>query len=960
MELNLDQLNKKQKQAVSFDDGPLLIVAGAGTGKTTVIAQRIVFLLSETKASPEEILAVTYTDKAAGEMEERVDWLLKIGYTDIWISTFHSFCERVLREEGIDIGISTDFKIVDQTSSWILARRNFNKFDLNYYKPLGNPAKFLHALLAHFSRCKDQGIYPEDYLDYAETLKTNLTDLPEGSEEERIKEIASAYHIYQKLLLDNNILDFGDLINYCLKLFQKRPHILEKYRKQFKYILVDEFQDANWAQYELVKMLAFPKNNLTVCGDHLQAIYRFRGASFANIIRFKKDFPKLKEVSLIKNYRSTQNILDLSFLFIKDNNPGASEYFPENDLKLFSQNKEKGLIEHLHFRTLSDETQGVANKIIELLKTDKSSTFSDFVVLVRANDSANAFCRTFERANIPYQFLASRGLYSKPIVLDIISYFKLLDNYRESIALHRVLNLPFLKINNESIMKINYDARRKGKSVFEVLKELPLVYGIDQESAKSITFLLGLIERHSALSKSKNVSEILLGFMRDSGYLKFLLDKEDRDALSNLTQFHRKIKEFEEGSLDPLLKSFMEQLNLELESGEQGKLEFDLEQGPDLVRVMTIHGSKGLEFKYVFIVNAVDRRFPTTKRKEAIEIPVELIKEEAPKRDVHIEEERRLCYVAMTRAKKGLFFTSASDYGGQRKKRPSRFLKEMGFKEQDENVSKGKRIDAKEKKALSFILPSHFSFSQIATFSRCPLQYKYAYLFKVPVEGKAVFSFGQTMHATLYEFVKRAKSPKTKQKDLFGQEKEKKGISLEELNEIFEKKWIDEWYEDKNQQKEYHKLGKNIIKSFYEDFQEESPDILKIKGELALELPFRLKIGDYTILGRIDRIDKVEGGVRIIDYKTGKAKEKLYPGDKQQLLIYQIALEEVFKLNPVELSYHYLEKGKKVSFLGSGQEKEKQKQEVLEKIDEIKKSDFNAMPGFHCQFCDFKGICDYA
>ena len=956
-------LNKEQKEIINFGEGPFLIVAGAGTGKTAVITHRVAHLISEKKASPEEILAVTFTEKAAEEMEERIDKLVEVGYVDLWVSTFHSFCERVLREEGLDIGLATDFKIMDQTSSWMLVRKNFDKFNLNYYRPLGNPTKFLHALLSHFARCKDQGIYPKDYLKYAETLKTNLTDLPEGTDEEKIKEIASSYHTYQKLLLDSNVLDFGDLINYCLELFQKRPHILEKYRKKFKYILVDEFQDTNWAQYELVKMLALPENNLTVCADDDQGIYRFRGASFNNILQFKKDFPKLKEVFLVQNYRSSQNILDLSYSFIKQNNPNRLEFVSKLDKKLFSQKKEKGNIEHLHFKSINDETQGVANKIIELLKTDKESTFSDFAVLVRANDSANAFCRTFERAGIPYQFLASRGLYAMPVVLDIISYFKLLDNYHENLALYRVLNMPFLGIDYESIARINQYAKRKSKSVFEVLKEIALVYNVSQESVKGITFLLGLIEKHSVLAKKKNVSEVLLGFIKDSGYLKFILNKEGDESMSHLTQFYKKIKEFEENSLDPLLKNFMEQMNLELESGERGQLEFDLDKGPDFVKVMTIHGSKGLEFKYVFLANMVDRRFPTMERKEPIEIPDELAKERAPEGDIHIEEERRLCYVAMTRAKKGLFFTSASDYGGQRKKKLSRFLKEMGFEEKHGDAPGGKRLDIKGKKELKFILPSYFSFSQISCFSKCPLQYKYKYVLKIPIEGKAVFSFGRSMHSTLCEFVKRAQGRKTEQTDLFRKEKQKKQVQqvgFEELNKIFEKEWIDEWYKDKNQQQDYHKLGKKIIKGFYEDFQKNPPEILEIDGKLALEMSFKFKAGNYTILGTIDRIDKTTGGASIVDYKTGKAKEKFYPDDKQQLLIYQIALEECFGLKPIELSYYYLEAGKKVSFLGSQKDIEKQKQDILSRIKEIGKSDFSPTPGFNCKFCDFYNICEYA
>ncbi|MBU0476653.1 UvrD-helicase domain-containing protein [Patescibacteria group bacterium] len=1346
MELNLEKLNKEQKEAVTFGGGPLLIVAGAGAGKTTVIAQRLAYLVKKELVKPEEILAVTFTEKAAEEMEERVDRVLPYGYIDLWISTFHSFCERVLREYALDIGLPGDFKIVDQTAAWLLVRQNLDKFDLDYYRPLGNPNKFIHSLISHFSRCKDQGIYPENYLKYSESLKTNLTDLPEDRETERIKEVASAYHSYQRLLLENSVLDFGDLINYCLKLFQKRPLILEKYRKKFKYILIDEFQDTNWTQYELIKLLALPENNLTVCADddqclpgdakieifqngkikkekiknikrgdriltavgkghvgvsgvnkvfkrkkrvklltiktksgcritvtdnhkmfccvprthkqkyyyvylmhrynlgwrmgvtndlilrlrlersadrilairafkaedearyhetlwslkygiptscfkererivikgillerlykeinvekgvqklaqdlnielnshhhcldavnrgqsvrivinlylcyrkyrskeHIRksktlllnpwirhrltletshkeiikrlhkagfklykakkgkrvniesndlqklgqlaqklqkitrgiieskfyvaskydrptsgarnftalcmpaknlvlghylpvrkgneiiydqiveikgkdenlivydlevnqthnfiadgvvihnSIYKFRGASFSNIVQFKKDFQKAKEVFLVKNYRSTQNILDLAYKFIQNNNPNRLECVSKIDKKLVAGKKGEGVIEHLHFRSLTEESRGVVNKIGELMKKDKSIGFSDFAVLVRANNSASPFVKALERAGFPYQFLASRGLYSKPVILDIISYFKLLDNYHESSAVYRILNSQLWQIPAEDIMRITQYSRQRTKSIYEALEELPLISGLSKETIEKINSILSLIQSHAKLARQNNVSEVLIAFLNDSKYLAALTSKDKSQDIELVNQFYKKIKEFEESALDPTLKNFMEELNLELESGEQGKLDFDPEKGPDMVRIMTIHGAKGLEFKYVFLVSLVDKRFPSIGRKDPIEIPQELVKEIIPEGDLHLQEERRICYVAITRAEKGLFFTSADDYGGTRKKKLSRFLIEMGLEKKSKlaplKISLAPEKIKREPKLEPVILPGHFSFSQLAAFSKCPLQYKFAHILKVPVKGKATFSFGKTIHNTLYEFVKLTNEEKgTAQENLFGFTKDninfcktQSCLSFEDLIGIYKRKWIDEWYEDKNQKEEYYKKGKKVLKDFYGKFKDRPPKILKINNELALELPFNLKLGNYTLKGLIDRIDDLGEGVRIIDYKTGKFKEKLSSEDKLQLLIYQIALEEVFKLKPLELSYYYLEEGQKTSFLAGEKEKQKQKEKILLQIEKIKKSDFSPTPGWQCQYCDFKNICEHS
>jgi len=958
MPIDLTKLNKEQKEAVLHDKGPLLIVAGAGTGKTTVITQRIVNLIEKSLAKPEEILAVTFTEKASFEMEERVDKLLDFGYVDLWISTFHSFCEKVLRENALDIGLSPDFKILDSTAGWLLARQNLDKFDLDYYKALGNPTKFIQALISHFSHCKDQEVYPENYLEYANSIKT-AKNSPEDQETERIKEVANAYHTYQQILLENSSLDFGDLINYCLKLFKKRPIILKKYREKFKYILVDEFQDTNWSQYELIKLLAEPNNNLCVCADDDQAIYRWRGASFSNIVKFQEDFfatplSGARQVSLINNYRSTQNILDQSHTFIEQNNPDRLEFRNKIDKKLkASPQAGVGIVEHINAKTLDQEVGQTLKKILEILKQDKEASYNDFAILVRANDSAIPFIKALERANLPYQFLASRGLYSKPIILDIISYFKILDNYHEGTAVYRILNLPFLEIFDQDIATITQYSHKKTESLFDALQEMPLITGISQKTQEKVAFVLSLIKKHNELARQKGVLEVLVAFLEDSGYLKYLIKENSEDRLDLLNQFYKKVKTFEETAIEPSLKVFMEEMNLELESGEEGKLEFDPEQGPDMIKVMTIHGAKGLEFKYVFLVNMVDRRFPTDQRKDPIELPDDLIKDIKPKGDVHLQEERRLCYVAMTRAKKGLYFTSAEDYGGQKKKKLSRFLTEMGYAsevQQSETCKAGvlaekvKPVDRLNKKIKPQYLPSHFSYSQLAAFEKCPLQYKFAFILKVPTRGKAVFSFGKTMHNTLDEFLKLS---------------EKERI-FEKLEKIYEKNWIDEWYDSKSEKELYYKNGKRIIKEFYDQFTKNAPKILKIGGQSALELPFNLKIGEHTLFGVIDRIDEEKDGVIIIDYKTGQSKDKLDFDAKEQLLIYQIAAQEVLHLKPKQLSYYYLDDGKFASFLGSDQDIATQKAKIIEEIEKITNSEFEPTPGWQCQFCDFKDICDHA
>jgi len=640
--MDLFKLNKAQKEAVTFGEGPLLVVAGAGTGKTTVLTHRIAYLIQEKGVKPEEILATTFTEKAAQEMEERVEELLPFGYYDFWISTFHSFCDRLLKNYGLTIGLPTDYRLLDQAASWILVKRNFEKFSfLKRYRPLGNPTKFIHALLEHFTECKNEGVYPEEYLEYADSLKKNLDDIPDSEEYERVKEIAEAYQVYQKLLLDNSCLDFGDLINYTLKMFDQRKDLLEKFRNQFKYILIDEFQDTNWVQYELMQKLAFPRNNINVLLDDDQSIFSFCGTSFNNVLRFKKDYPLAKEIILTENYRSSQNILDLAYHFIQQNNPNRLEYqlneikelreeakkkgidlkdFVKIDKRLKSNSKEEGLIQFLSFESQDEEITGVISKIWEVKEVDSQARFSDFAILTRTNESANNMSRALERAGIPYQFLSSRGLYSNPLILDLISYFRVLLNFYDSLNFYRVLRMLPFNFSLEEVSQISHFADKKGISLFEAVENNYLLNKFTAETKEKVKKLTSLLRKHYQLSKEKSVAEVFVHIINDLDYAKHL-EGNDEEALKRwdlIYQFYQKAKEFESTQKDSRLVSFIEQIQMEMEAGEEGAFKTDLNNKFDAVKVMTVHSAKGLEFKYVFVVNLVRRKFPSDGKNQLL------------------------------------------------------------------------------------------------------------------------------------------------------------------------------------------------------------------------------------------------------------------------------------------------------------------------------------------------------
>jgi DNA helicase-2/ATP-dependent DNA helicase PcrA len=1086
MEMKKTQLNKEQAVAVAHGEGPLLIVAGAGTGKTSVISERIVNLINSGKAKSEEILALTFTEKAAGEMEERVDRLLPYGaFFDLSISTFHSFCQDVLTADGLDIGLPTDYKLLNEYEQYALFKKHLDRFGLDYYRPMGNPTKFIRDLLKHFSRCKDEDITPLEYLEYAEELRQNLDGVLSGKigkakakkkttpnpslkrrgagadkssllakegrgvvladfqnakgefdgevaemEVKKIEEVANAYHIYQNLLLENNALDFGDLINYCLKLFRERPNILARYQAKFKYILIDEFQDTNWAQYELVKLLAAPQNNITVVGDDDQAIYRFRGAAMANILEFKKDYPEAKQIFLIENYRNRQNILDLSYEFIKLNNPNRLEEqlkinHPQTppskggesaalSKKLKANTGDVGEIEVLRGADTADELTLVVNKIAEIKAQDKEANWGDFAILARSNDAGKEICAYLDEAGFPYKLFSSRGLYGVGPIINSISYLTALADQYDGAALYKTLTLPIFNFSAEELASLNYIVYRQAMSLYKALNEAAAL-GLGKITLDKINKFLAIFKKHAADARYKPASEIFSDFLEDSGYLKFLYSQPEREAIlatNQLNQFMKRIKSFETASADKSTREFLAELEVEIEAGEQGTLPASDEEDPAMIKIMTVHAAKGLEFKYVFVINLIDKRFPSIERGESIKIPDVLLDEPIPEGDHHLEEERRLFYVAITRAKKGIYFSWSSDAGGKRERRASRFLIETKLVE-DLDVS---NADSKFSPPLQGGVrggldsagsllrktspqpfpsqgegdipraPERFSYSQFEAYERCPYQYRFDNILRVPKRGNFQMSFGKTMHSTLQKILQTVKQAGEKKQDslfspLLSEEglgggsledndpsksittpnpsSERRGtITLEECLKIYEESWLNEWYETEANKNKYHEKGKEIVKAFYEEHKNNWPKVLFLEKDFAL----RMKVdGDgITIKGKIDRIDEMpDGKLKIVDYKTGKPKEKLEFNEKAQLLIYQQAVKEVFRQEVGALCYRYLNDNSEIEFLGAEKDFAKLDDKISATIRAIRAGEFPATPGQQCKFCDYSGICEF-
>lgn len=986
----LSTLNPSQKQAVIHTDGPLLIVAGAGTGKTTVLINRLAYLIQEKDISPEQILITTFTEKGAGELEERADKLLPYGYVNLWINTFHSFGERILRDHALDIGLSPAFKILTQTEQWILIKKNLDVFNLDYYKPLGDPTKFIHELISHFSRLKDENISPARYLEYVENLKAN-TDLILSSKDKppsyanasadkkksktkkssdknstddvidnvksddldlaRLTELSDAYHTYNKLLLDQGLMDFGDLITHTIKLFTERPNILEHYRTQFKYIMVDEFQDTNTAQYELIKLLSAPNNNLVAVGDDDQSIYRFRGASLSNIMQFKDDFPKAKEIVLTENYRSGQIILDTAHTFIKHNNPNRLEEKLKINKQLTAAGKNNnGEVRTLQFSTEFAETQAVADLIQGLHDNKQAESWADIAILVRANDTADKFTRELTRRAIPNHFVSLKGLYYKPVILDCVAYLQLLDNYHEPSALYRVLNLPCFKMSHSDLLILTKWARRKLWSLFETLEKIDAVTEISAEGKAAAKKLVTSVRAFALLTKEQKASKIYVTFVRDC-LLPFFDEDRDHETFSYLNQFYGKIKNFESADNSGTLKDFLDLINLEMEAGETGGLRFNFDDA-DTVKIMTIHAAKGLEFGHVFITNLVDKKFPTIHRSEKIFIPEELGGPRSAGSDSHLEEERRLMYVALTRGKRGVYCTGAKDYGGVREKKPSRFIAEAGLAIEEVHREESTELE-RDIKALDAVapvfkyqLPEKFSFSQLTTFERCPLDYKFIYILKIPLEDNPQAVFGRCLHCCLRQFLLPLLETNF-QPSLFGEKKvDEKLLSLKQLLAYYEQYWQDNGYTDRKQADSYKAEGKKMLADFQASLPEIKPSIV------FLEKKFNLALGQYQLTGTVDRVDKLaDGTYEIIDYKSGNKPKTIGYEQKRQLLLYQTALQNNFGLTVSRLTFHYLKNNSTESFVAKPSDLEKVQHDMITLIEEIKHSDFKKRPHSDCKYC---------
>jgi len=630
----LKGLNDRQREAVLHTEGPLLILAGAGSGKTRVVTHKIAYLIEEKGVFPGNILAITFTNKAANEMKERVAKLLSTMVEDMWIGTFHSVCVRILRRDIDKIGYNRSFTIYDRDDQITLIRECIKERNLNkdMYKE--------SAILSHISNLKDNMVDPNTYINH------NYSDF-------YLRNVGELYLLYEEKLKQYNALDFDDLIIKAVELLKTYPRVLDYYQRKFQYIFVDEYQDTNKIQYELVRLLSDRHKNICVVGDPDQSIYSWRNADISNILDFEKDFENATTIILEQNYRSTKNILRVANNVIKNN-------FDRKEKNLWTDNGEGEPIVYKELDNSEDEAIFVAGKISELM--NKGYNLSDFAILYRTNAQSRSFEEIFVRNNIPYKIVGGVKFYDRKEVKDILAYLKVLDNPADNISLKRIINVPKRGIGNATVEKLEEIASDMGISIYEVLLDLDQVDGLSSRVKNNLKPFIHMMNRLMALKEIMGIKDFIEEVINTTGYLS---DLERENSIEAQTRIEN-IKELISVAID-----------FEVRTGESSLEEFlatiallsDIDKTTDetnVVTLMTVHSAKGLEFPVVFLVGMEEGLFPISR---------------ALDNEADLEEERRLCYVAITRAEKLLFITNAkirTIYGNVNYTLPSRFINEMG------------------------------------------------------------------------------------------------------------------------------------------------------------------------------------------------------------------------------------------------------------------------------------------
>lgn len=1005
MEALLGGLNPDQLRAVTHRDGPLLVVAGAGTGKTQVITRRIAWLIASRRARPGEILALTFTDKAADEMAVRVDQLVPYGYTDTQISTFHAFGDRIIREYALELGLPTDLRVLTRAEVIIFLREHLYAFDLDAYRPLGDPTRFLSALATLFSRCKDEDISPGTYAAHAQRVAAEVaavgaaagddgepfdTAAALAEEVRRQAELAGAYATYQRLLAENGCIDFGDQVALALRLVRDSAAARTAIAGRFRYVLVDEFQDTNRAQAELVAQLGEPHRNITVVGDDDQAIYAFRGAAIDNILEFEARYPGARTVVLRRNYRSLGPILDASYRLVRFNDPNRLEVRTGIVKRLRPERRDPAArpVRLEAFATGSEEADWIAAEIGRRLAAGARPR--DHAVLVRANGHADPVLRALNVAGIAWRFSGSSGLYARPEVRLLMSFLRVIADPESSVDAYALAASDVYGLAGDDVTAIVNSARRRHRSVRAVLEELDEQPGLLRLAPSSRTIVHRLVEdlaRYTALAHERPAGELLYAFLKESGLLARLAASDGAGAdegLANVARFFDIVRAQSALLADDRAVFVARHLQTLIDAGDDPATA-DLDPDADAVAVLTVHKAKGLEFPVVFLPGLVAGRFPGNGRRETLALPAALGRGEPPTPERALAEERRLFYVAMTRARDELILSHAADYGGARARRISPFVLEaldlpstaaatgvgVASPSAAERLARFAAADVPAPAGRRPITePLSLSFYQVDDYLTCPRKYQYNHVLRVPLAPHHAMIYGAALHKVV---------------QLFHTRHARGDVMTEaELDEILLANWSNEGFVSREHEEARLASARASLRRFREEQLQPGAII-----PTYVEREFSFMLDGDRVRGRWDRVD-VESvanaaptptadapsvdvahptlgilgaeRVTITDYKSSDVRDPVKARQRAreslQLQIYAMGYEAMTGRLPDALALHFLDSGLVGKVDVDPKRLAKARAKIRSAAAGIRARDYTATPEpMACSWCPYRDIC---
>ena len=962
----LEGLNDEQRAAVTHGDGPLLIVAGAGTGKTQVITRRIAWLIASRRARPEQILALTFTDKAAAEMEARVDVLVPFGFVGATIATFNAFCDRLVREHAVELGLTTQLRVETNAEILVFLRERLFDLGLRRFLPLGSPDGLLRELLTVFDHARNEDVSPAAYIAWAGSERDAAgADEAKRDRAEAQLEVARAYEAYERLLLGAGRLDFGAQVSLALRLLRERPHLRREYQERFRYLLVDEFQDTNHVQFELVKLLAGASHRITVVGDDDQSIYRFRGAKVENLLGFVDAFPDTTRVLLRRNYRSGQRILDLAHRLIRHNDPERLEVKLGLDKRLLAERRDEagrpleGVVEHRHLLTASDEAERIARDIAEAVEGGGRSA-RDFAVLARAHVHLDPVALALQARGIRFRRVGQRRLYSRPEVALCLNMLRSLASPEEGAPVYLALGDALFGADPVDLARLGERARRTHRGLLRVALEALATAEPAPATRAAIERFAALHRELAADALQRPTAEVLYRFVHDSGLLARLTAGEDAASLEQVQNLGKLFAIV--SRVGPLLKhdrvgQFVPHLDLLIDLGDDPAAA-EVESDDDAVSLLTAHNAKGLEFPVVFVIDLVEQRFPGYRRGAGLAFPIELRHGVHDDDQEHYREERRLAYVAMTRARDTLVLCHASDYGGKRAARPSRFLMEaLALTEPPgratgatalETIARFAPVPEPAPAPISPVPesePLSLSHYAVEDYRSCPRRYYYAHLAHVPLPPAWNAAYGTAVHHAIAVYLQHRL----------------KGLPITEADVLtaYAQAWSNEGFLNPQHEEHVYQTGERALRDLVAG-EEASP-----RPPLAIEMDFRFRLGLDLVSGRFDRIDEREDGIVLVDYKTtpvddrveadARARESV---EKGQLGLYALAYLETRGVRPALAELRFVGAGIEGRAPITDRALESARERVREAAAGIRAARFGATPDpFTCRYCDYRTYC---